>query len=48
MKELIEAGNVKPVIDRCYKLGEITQAFNYFAEGHARGKILLTIKKRKH
>nr|WP_253957938.1 NAD(P)-dependent alcohol dehydrogenase [Metabacillus halosaccharovorans] len=43
LKELIEADNVKPVIDRCYKLSEITQAFNYFAEGHARGKIVLTI-----
>ena len=43
VKELIEAGHVKPVIDRCYKLNETTEAFNYFAEGHARGKIVLSI-----
>ena len=43
VKELIEAGHVKPVIDRCYKLNETTEAFTYFAEGHARGKIVLSI-----
>lgn len=43
IKELIEAGYVKPVIDRCYKLSDVREAFNYFAEGHAQGKIVLTI-----
>ncbi|MFC0190027.1 NAD(P)-dependent alcohol dehydrogenase [Fictibacillus aquaticus] len=41
MKELIEAGKVKPVIDRRYKLDEIQQAFAYFAEGHAQGKVVV-------
>jgi NADPH:quinone reductase-like Zn-dependent oxidoreductase len=43
MKELVEAGQVKPVIDRCYKLSEIRDAFRYFDEGHAQGKVVITI-----
>lgn len=43
MKELIEACKVKPVIDRCYMLSEIQEAFRYLEEGHARGKIVLTM-----
>ncbi len=43
MKELIEAGKVKPVIDKRYKLNEIPEAFKYFQEGHAQGKVVLTI-----
>jgi NADPH:quinone reductase-like Zn-dependent oxidoreductase len=44
MKELIEAGKVKPVIDRCYTLSEIAEALRYYDEGHARGKIVITIE----
>ncbi|MDQ0201195.1 NAD(P)-dependent alcohol dehydrogenase [Neobacillus ginsengisoli] len=43
MKELFEAGKVKPVIDRRYKLSEVPDAFTYFAEGHAQGKVVITI-----
>ncbi|WP_066287656.1 NAD(P)-dependent alcohol dehydrogenase [Bacillus sp. FJAT-29937] len=43
MKELLEAGKVKPVIDRCYKLSEITEAFRYFEEGHSQGKVVITM-----
>lgn len=43
MKELLESGSVKPVIDRKYILSEITEAFKYFAEGHAQGKVVITI-----
>jgi NADPH:quinone reductase-like Zn-dependent oxidoreductase len=43
MKELIEDGKVKPVIDRCYKLDEVNEAFSYFAEGHAQGKVVLSV-----
>ena len=43
MKELIEAGKVKPVIDKRYTLNEISEAFKYFQEGHAQGKVVLTI-----
>jgi NADPH:quinone reductase-like Zn-dependent oxidoreductase len=43
MKELLEAGKVKPVIDRSYKLSEVPEAFKYFAEGHAQGKVIITV-----
>jgi NADPH:quinone reductase-like Zn-dependent oxidoreductase len=43
LKELIEEGKVKPVIDRSYPLSEVPEAFRYFAEGHAQGKVVITI-----
>lgn len=43
VKELLETGSVKPVIDRKYKLSEIADAFNYFSEGHAQGKVVITV-----
>jgi NADPH:quinone reductase-like Zn-dependent oxidoreductase len=45
MKELIEVGKVKPVIDRCYPLSEASEALRYYGEGHARGKVVITIEK---
>jgi NADPH:quinone reductase-like Zn-dependent oxidoreductase len=44
IKELIEAGKVKPVIDRRYKLSEAAEAFRYYGEGHARGKVVITVE----
>ena len=44
MKELIEAGKVKPVIDRCYKLSEVAEALRYYGEAHARGKVVITVE----
>ncbi|MBT2699152.1 NAD(P)-dependent alcohol dehydrogenase [Bacillus sp. ISL-40] len=43
IKELLEAGKVKPVIDRRYKLSEVPEAFRYFEEGHAQGKVVITM-----
>ncbi|WP_416828307.1 NAD(P)-dependent alcohol dehydrogenase [Ectobacillus polymachus] len=43
MKELIEAGKVKPFIDRRYKLSEVPDALRYFAEGHSQGKVVITV-----
>ena len=43
IKELIEAGKVKPVIDRAYTLEEVPKALKYFEEGHAQGKIVITM-----
>ncbi len=43
MKELIETGKVKPVIDRCYPLAEVPEALRYLEEGHAQGKIVITV-----
>ena len=43
MKELIEAGKVRSVIDRAYPLSEAADALSYLGEGHARGKIVITV-----
>jgi NADPH:quinone reductase-like Zn-dependent oxidoreductase len=41
--DMLEAGTVKSVIDRRYDLSEVGEALGYLGEGHARGKIVLTI-----
>jgi NADPH:quinone reductase-like Zn-dependent oxidoreductase len=43
LKELIEAGKVTPVIDRTYPLSEVPQAIRYVEQGHARGKVVITV-----
>ena len=43
LKDLIEAGKVKPVIDRTYPLGETAEAMRYLETGHARGKVVITV-----
>ena len=45
MKELLEAGKVVPVIDKCYPLSEAAEALRYLGSGHARGKIVITVAK---
>ena len=44
MHELMEAGKVTPVIDRCYRLSEVPEAIRYLEEGHARGKVVITLE----
>jgi NADPH:quinone reductase-like Zn-dependent oxidoreductase len=44
MKELLEAGKVVPVIDRRYPLSEVPEAIRYLEEGHARGKVVITLE----
>jgi NADPH:quinone reductase-like Zn-dependent oxidoreductase len=44
MKELLEAGKVVPVIDRRYALNEVAEALRYLEEGHARGKVVITVE----
>ena len=44
MKELFEAGKVVPVIDGRYPLSEVPEALRYFGEGHAKGKIVITVE----
>ena len=43
MRELMGAGKVRSVIDRTYPLREIAEAVRYLEEGHARGKVVITI-----
>jgi NADPH:quinone reductase-like Zn-dependent oxidoreductase len=44
MGSLLESKKVTPVIDRRYPVGETAKAFHYLAEGHARGKIIITLE----
>ncbi len=44
LKELIEAEKIVPVIDRSYALHEVPQAIRYLEEGHARGKVIITLR----
>ena len=44
LKELLEAGKIVPVIDRRYLLSEVPEALRYLGEGHARGKIVITME----
>jgi NADPH:quinone reductase-like Zn-dependent oxidoreductase len=43
LKELIESGKVTPVIDRTYPLAEVPEAIRYLEEGHARGKVVISV-----
>ena len=43
LRDLMAEGKLKPVIDRRYELSQIGDAFRYLGEGHARGKIAVTV-----
>ena len=43
MKELLEAGKVVPVIEKRYPLSEVADAIQYLEEGHAKGKVVITV-----
>jgi NADPH:quinone reductase-like Zn-dependent oxidoreductase len=44
IKDLLEAGKVVPVIDRRVPLSEVPEALRYLKEGHARGKVVITVE----
>jgi NADPH:quinone reductase-like Zn-dependent oxidoreductase len=44
LEELFEAGKVVPVIDRRYALSEVPEALRYLEEGHAKGKVVITME----
>jgi len=41
LRELLESGKVKPVVEKRYELGEVADALRYMGEGHAQGKIVI-------
>jgi NADPH:quinone reductase-like Zn-dependent oxidoreductase len=43
MRELLESGKVRPVVERRYELTEVADAFRYLGEGHAQGKLVVTV-----
>ena len=47
LKELIEAGKVVPIIDRRYNFNKVPEAIRYLEEGHARGKVVITLEHDK-
>ena len=47
LKELLSAGKLVPVIDRSYPLSEVAEAIRYLEEGHARGKVVITVEHKK-
>jgi NADPH:quinone reductase-like Zn-dependent oxidoreductase len=44
MKDLLETRKVVPVIDRRYALSEVAEAIRYLEEGHAKGKVVITLE----
>ena len=43
LTELIEAGSVTPVVDKTYPLRDVPAAVSYVSNGHARGKVAITV-----
>jgi NADPH:quinone reductase-like Zn-dependent oxidoreductase len=44
LQELMAAGKVTPVIDKRYSLSDVPEAIRYLEEGHARGKVVITLE----
>lgn len=47
IRELMEDGKIRPVIDGCYPLSKTAEAFRYFGKGHTRGKVVITIAAKE-
>jgi NADPH:quinone reductase-like Zn-dependent oxidoreductase len=43
LRELLESGQVQPVVERRYELGEVAEALRYMGEGHVRGKLVIDV-----
>jgi NADPH:quinone reductase-like Zn-dependent oxidoreductase len=43
LRTLLEAGTIKPIVDRTFPLEEVPEAVRYLREGHARGKVVITV-----
>ncbi len=43
LRELLESGKLTPPIDRTYPLSEVPDAIRYLQDGHAKGKVVITV-----
>jgi NADPH:quinone reductase-like Zn-dependent oxidoreductase len=48
LRDLVEAGEVTPVIDRTYGLSEVPEALAHFGKGHVQGKVVITVSHTDH
>lgn len=46
LRDLMQAGKVRPVIDRTYTLSQVPDAIRYLEGGHARGKVVIAVNER--
>jgi NADPH:quinone reductase-like Zn-dependent oxidoreductase len=48
LKDLLEAAKVVPIIDRRYPLSDTAGALSYLKEGHAQGKVVISVEHNNH
>jgi NADPH:quinone reductase-like Zn-dependent oxidoreductase len=44
LADLMQSGKMKPVIDKVYKFNEVPAALHYLEQGHARGKVVVSLE----
>jgi NADPH:quinone reductase-like Zn-dependent oxidoreductase len=45
IKELVEAGHVRPIVDKCYRFEEIVEAHRYVGKGHKKGGVAVAVAR---